>query len=76
MSQSTSSVSEMARLNDNRYRSLYIADLQVWMDEAYFFNDCFPDLQGEVVMSMLRSLFYGYFFLICHLYLCVSLEYI
>lgn len=56
MSQSTSSVSEMARRNDHRYRSLYIADLQVWMDEAYFFNECFPDLQGEVDMSMLRSL--------------------
>ncbi|PRQ41057.1 putative nucleotide-binding alpha-beta plait domain-containing protein [Rosa chinensis] len=32
-------------------RSLHIADLQAWMDQAYFVNDCFPELKGEIVSA-------------------------
>ncbi|KAM5566900.1 hypothetical protein ABKV19_015158 [Rosa sericea] len=32
-------------------RSLHIADLQVWMDKAYFVNDCFPEFKGEIVSA-------------------------
>ncbi|XP_061994838.1 uncharacterized protein LOC133712750 [Rosa rugosa] len=36
-----------------RERSLHIADLQAWMDKAYFVNDCFPELKGEIVSAKL-----------------------